>query len=302
MVKQLAEYRPGIPYVNAPDRNSSNPRISPKKLEISERNDVRPEDTVPLFLSDPLGEPDPSEFITPRHGNRRYSISSRLLAGVLGAAAVATFFAMLSSDATRSILVHIGASTAAVFPAPSVAAQSSLAPATPGQLKAGDGQLKDRAGPSAPVNQTPAVQSSIRPVAIRPAAEPTRDEITSAFRDALPNGASAVAAVAEPVRPADTIHRLDPDDIAASLKRADGLIASGDLAAARLVLRRAADAGDAHAAMTLGGTYDPAVLQKLGVHGFAPDVAMARDWYEKARSFGAAEAVQRLQILASTQH
>ena len=99
--------------------------------------------------------------------------------------------------------------------------------------------------------------------------------------------------------PGDSIHRLDPDEIASSLRRADDLIASGDLAAARLVLRRAANAGDARAAMTLAGTYDPVILEKLGVHGFVPDVAMARVWYEKAKKFGSAEAPQRLELLAS---
>jgi hypothetical protein len=94
---------------------------------------------------------------------------------------------------------------------------------------------------------------------------------------------------------------LDPNEIASSLRRADDLIASGDLAAARLVLRRAADAGDARAAMTLAGTYDPAILEKLGVHGFVPDLAMARGWYEKAKKFGSAEAPQRLELLASKQ-
>jgi len=83
------------------------------------------------------------------------------------------------------------------------------------------------------------------------------------------------------------------------LRRADALIASGDVAAARLVLRRAADAGDAGAAMALAGTYDPANLAKLGVHGIVPDLAMARSWYEKARTFGSAEARQRLEMLAS---
>ena len=80
------------------------------------------------------------------------------------------------------------------------------------------------------------------------------------------------------------------------------MIASGDLAAARLVLRRAADAGDARAAMTLAETYDPAILEKLGVHGVVPDLAMARGWYEKAKQFGATEATQRLELLASKQH
>jgi TPR repeat protein len=83
------------------------------------------------------------------------------------------------------------------------------------------------------------------------------------------------------------------------LERADALIASGDVAAARLALRRAADAGDPRAAMTLGGTYDPALLEKLSVHGILPDVAMARSWYERAKKFGSAEAPRRLEMLAS---
>ena len=112
-------------------------------------------------------------------------------------------------------------------------------------------------------------------------------------------GAPAADVVAEPAPPADAIHHLDPEEIASLLRRADALIASGDVAAARLVLRRAADAGDAGAAMALAGTYDPANLAKLGVHGIVPDLAMARSWYEKARTFGSAEAPQRLEMLAS---
>jgi hypothetical protein len=92
---------------------------------------------------------------------------------------------------------------------------------------------------------------------------------------------------------------LDPDEIAGLLKRGDELIASGDLGAARLVLRRAAEAGNARAALALAGTYDPIVLEKRAVHGFVPDVAMARNWYEKAKQFGSTDATQRLEMLAS---
>jgi hypothetical protein len=102
--------------------------------------------------------------------------------------------------------------------------------------------------------------------------------------------------------PGDAIHHLDPDEIASALTRGAALIASGDLAAARLVLRRAADAGDARAAMALAETYDPAILEKLGVHGVVPDLARARGWYEKAKQFGATEATQRLELLARKQH
>jgi hypothetical protein len=70
--------------------------------------------------------------------------------------------------------------------------------------------------------------------------------------------------------------RLDGEEIILLLKRGKDLIASGDLAAARLVLQRAADANHAEAALALGATYDPFVLRELKVYGFRPDAAMAR--------------------------
>jgi TPR repeat protein len=106
-------------------------------------------------------------------------------------------------------------------------------------------------------------------------------------------------AAAQLMPPEDAIDHLDPNEIASLLRRGDALIANGDLAAARLVLRRAADAGDAHAAVALAGTYDPVILEKLGVFGVVPDVAIARDWYEKAKKLGSADAPQRLEVLAS---
>ena len=68
----------------------------------------------------------------------------------------------------------------------------------------------------------------------------------------------------------------------------------GDIASARLLLERAADAHDASAAFDLAGTYDPVVLRQSRVFGIAPDVAMARMWYEKALSLGQSEARDRL--------
>ena len=140
------------------------------------------------------------------------------------------------------------------------------------------------------------------------AAVPGVNELPAVQQSDTPSEADPVPAAATPSRSADAerslarADHLDPNEIASSLRRGDALIASGDLAAARLVLRRAADAGDAHAAMTLAETYDPAFLEKLGVHGVAPDLAMARGWYEKAKKLGATEATQRLELLASKQH
>jgi hypothetical protein len=91
---------------------------------------------------------------------------------------------------------------------------------------------------------------------------------------------------------------LDPGEIAGLVKRGNDLIVSGDLAAAQLVLRRAAESGSAEAAITLAGTYDPVLIAKIGAHGFAADVELARQWYEKAKQLGSIEAAHRLQLMA----
>jgi hypothetical protein len=104
---------------------------------------------------------------------------------------------------------------------------------------------------------------------------------------------------APPIAPPPAQRILDREEITVLLKRGKDLIANGDLAAARLVLQRAADANDAEAALALGATYDPLVLRALRVYGFKADPVMARDWYEKARELGSAAAPRRLEMLAS---
>jgi hypothetical protein len=93
--------------------------------------------------------------------------------------------------------------------------------------------------------------------------------------------------------------QLDREEIAVLLKRGKDLIAAGDLAAARLVLKRAADANDVEATLALAATYDPYVLRELKVYSFAADAGMARAWYEKAKQLGSAVALRRLEMLAS---
>jgi hypothetical protein len=104
---------------------------------------------------------------------------------------------------------------------------------------------------------------------------------------------------APPIAPPPAQRKLDQEEIAVLLKRGKDLIANGDLAAARLVLQRAANANDAEAALALGATYDPYVLRALKVYGFKADPDMARVWYEKARELGSAAAPRRLEMLTS---
>jgi hypothetical protein len=95
---------------------------------------------------------------------------------------------------------------------------------------------------------------------------------------------------------------LASDEIAMLLKRGKDAFSTGDLAAARLLLRRAAEAGSAEAALALGATFDPLVIRRLGAIGAAPDPAQARQWYQKAVALGSPTASQPLaQLEASAQ-
>ena len=108
---------------------------------------------------------------------------------------------------------------------------------------------------------------------------------------------SSDAAVAPPVSLS-----LASDEIAMLLKRGKDAFSTGDLAAARLLLRRAAEGGSAEAALALGATFDPLILRRLGAIGAAPDAAQARQWYQKAVALGSTTASQPLaQLEAAAQ-
>src|SRR3984893_5812306 len=292
MVDQTPRYRSYDPDSKPYDENPTGHRVAPYEFGHSART-AHPENSVPLFLSDyDDDEPDPSEFITPVQKGRGSYISSRILAGVSATAAMAILVAVFSSDAARDIIANAKDSSSAVLSAASAAVQPNPTPLT---VEGDPAQSNDPTRLSAPENQTPGLRS-----VTTAAVPPTREDVKAALQSALQGDAAQAAAVAEPMVPQDAIHHLDPGEIASSLRRGNDLIASGDLAAARLVLRRAGHTGEVHDALTVAGTYDPVVLEKLGVHGFVPDAAMARVWYEKARKAGSAAAPQRLELLANT--
>jgi hypothetical protein len=109
----------------------------------------------------------------------------------------------------------------------------------------------------------------------------------------------AIAAVAPPPAPAEPIRELSPNEIAGLVRRAQELLASGDLQAARLQLTRAAEAHDPRAALLLAKTFDPMTQRQYGAADPGPDLAQARNWYQRAREWGSPEAQRQLDALAS---
>jgi type II secretory pathway predicted ATPase ExeA len=97
-------------------------------------------------------------------------------------------------------------------------------------------------------------------------------------------------AKAQPPKPADA---LSPELMAALLKRGDQSLGLGDITAARLLFQRAAEAGNAAAALSLGKTYDPNFIAQ----GSKPDPASAISWYLKAVVLGDPQAATLLKRL-----
>jgi hypothetical protein len=116
-------------------------------------------------------------------------------------------------------------------------------------------------------------------------------------------GAAQAATLAEPTQTA-TVRQapaaksdqwsVEVGEIERLVKRGEEYLARGDIAAARLILGRAAEAHDARAAFSLATTYDPIMLKQLRVVGFKADIAQARAWYERAVGYGSQEAARRL--------
>jgi hypothetical protein len=93
---------------------------------------------------------------------------------------------------------------------------------------------------------------------------------------------------------------LSPEEVDQLVRRAEAFLNQGDVAAARLFLERAAESRDPHAILMLGTTFDPDVLQRMGVVGIRPDREQAQVWYARAAEFGSREARQRLTALNVT--
>jgi TPR repeat protein len=83
---------------------------------------------------------------------------------------------------------------------------------------------------------------------------------------------------------------MEPSEGAILLQKGRDLLASGDIAAARVAFRRSADAGNPEAAMALASTYNPDYLAAHQFLGMRGDRATARALYQRAKELGAADA------------
>jgi hypothetical protein len=103
------------------------------------------------------------------------------------------------------------------------------------------------------------------------------------------------------VRRVMTDQELATEETMLFVSRAESMLVQGDISAARLGLRRAAEVGNARAALLLGETYEGCLRHPVLRCSADADRATARAWYEMAAKYGSAEARQRLDRLGSEQ-
>jgi hypothetical protein len=168
------------------------------------------------------------------------------------------------------VLVHpiverVGGPTSAATDTSSTAKTSALHPMIDQVTRAVSAQ-------AAPTSELPAIAATAPP----------------AFAPAPPEDAQKATppVLAPGSAPPATGSRLSAAEIAALVARGDKFLGIGDIASARLFYERAADAGDALAAIRLGTTFDPAFLRQAGIRAVLGDPAQALSWYRRAGNLG----------------
>ena len=262
--------------------------MSYRSAPSASKGNLPPDDSVPLFLSDHDEEPPrrPSfgrvrseDSDSPRV--LRAPVSPRIIkASILAASVVAIIVAIFAVGNPLALFANAKASLAGTAAGLSGAPnQVAAIQKVPEPVRAApEPVVAVRTASADPTAQEPQPNLGARAVSPTAKGGPTRDEIASAFKTArqgqpeaaLPPAAAPVATVPVVAAPAAAVpaaappaaRRIDAEELATLLKRARSLIAIGDIAPARLLLKRAADAQEATAALLLAQTYDPAVLGK----------------------------------------
>ena len=191
-------------------------------------------------------------------------------------------------------------SAAPARPAPT-AASAQAAPESEANLAFGSPPAVAPPGEPAPntartpAESTPGVAST---AVVGALATPTgKPELNAATAPAAPTStATSTVTTPRPPKPPAELG-FSATEIAALLARGDWLLATGDVASARIFYERAAHSGEAQAAVRLGQTFDPVFLDRAHLRSVPSDLGMALFWYRLARDLGAAQVERRLKTL-----
>jgi hypothetical protein len=101
-----------------------------------------------------------------------------------------------------------------------------------------------------------------------------------------------------PTNPAP-VQSLNGDLASTLMRRGQDFLGTGDIAAARVLFGRLADAGIADGAFAMAQTYDPRYLTMHNVIGVVGDESKARAFYQQAAQLGSVEAAHMLEQTVS---
>jgi hypothetical protein len=101
-----------------------------------------------------------------------------------------------------------------------------------------------------------------------------------------------------PANPAP-VQSLNGDLASTLMRRGQDFLGMGDIAAARVLFGRLADAGIADGAFAVAQTYDPRYLTMHKVIGVVGDESKARAFYQQAAQLGSVEAAHKLEQTVS---
>src|SRR5262249_6729501 len=168
-------------------------------------------------------------------------------------------------------------------------------------------------------SETPSPAPELAGVHLAPTPPDTAPEVARSQSLTSTKAQSAPVGVADPKTPAASLEAASksvlpspdtklaikppdrsrsPEDVEALLRIGERLLQEGDIAAARVALRRAAEAGSAEAARDLGMSFDPAYLRRMKLRE-APDLAQAGAWYARARELGLSDVSPANERLAT---
>ncbi len=169
------------------------------------------------------------------------------------------------------------------------------------------GQTSASAGTSGPAT-SPSPEPAISGV-VAAGSTPLQASRPPADRPAADAAAAPAAAHSETPLPAlrgrDTaaestiVAPLPAPAIKALLLQGDAAFRRGDVTSARLLYRRAFEAGEGRGALGMGASYDPAFLRRFHLWTQVADPNEARSWYLRAGDLGASEAKLRLDRLGA---
>jgi len=188
-------------------------------------------------------------------------------------ASVSLFVLSRSHDGGTPAAMPVASAPAPVVPVPSAAPPAAVVASTP---------TPAAAAPAAPAGETVALAEPQPENSHRTEASPLEE--TAAAPPPTPAAASAS-------------QQMAPEEIKELVNRGAKLLATGDIAAARVFFERAAEQGSAAAATAAGKTYDPLYLEEAHVRGIRGDPVTAAKWYRRASAAGDKEADLRMQKL-----